>query len=266
MRAITASGIVPSAIVGRMQVRQRRAEGARVAAAQRIDQHEAGRRRHVELDGDAPRHRRPAELHREEQDQQQRPPEDRHRIAGERDAHHRVVGDGVALERREDAGRQADARRRTASRRTRARPSPETASGIRAAPARAWSARCRDRRAAPGRRSRRIAPAAAGRDRTRAAAASRRAGSMPRSPDRFSTGSPGIRWISANASSVTPMNVGMISAARRRMKVSIDAVRLRRGSEARAARASHRRTRPVRAGRVRTDALTARCRGRRRRW
>ena len=50
---------------------------------------------------------------------------------------------------------------------------------------------------------------------------SRRAGSIPRSPDKFSTGSPGIRCISANASSVTPMNVGTISAARRRMKANI---------------------------------------------
>src|SRR6185437_1475969 len=38
---------------------------------------------------------------------------------------------------------------------------------------------------------------------------------------RFSTGSPGIRWISANASSVTPKNVGMISARRRRAKRNI---------------------------------------------
>ena len=66
------------------QVRQRRAERAHVAGAQRVDEHEAGRRRHVVLDGDASRHRRPAELHGEEQDQQQRPPEDRHRIAGQR--------------------------------------------------------------------------------------------------------------------------------------------------------------------------------------
>ena len=196
-------------------------------------------RRDVELDGDAPRHRRPAELHREEQDQQQRPPEDRHRVAGQRDAHHRVVGDGVALDRRDDAGRQADDQReqhreeRELDRRRKQRQE------FARAPARAWSATCRGRRAAPGRRSRRTAPAAAGRGRTRAAAAARRAGSMPRSPDRFSTGSPGIRWISANASSVTPMNVGTISATRRRMKVSMTD---RYAAISRAARAS--RTRP----------------------
>jgi hypothetical protein len=31
-----------------------------------------------------------------------------------------------------------------------------------------------------------------------------------------------MRWMSANASSVTPMNVGTISARRRRMKPSMD--------------------------------------------
>src|SRR5439155_20221566 len=44
---------------------------------------------------------------------------------------------------------------------------------------------------------------------------------MPRSPDRFSTGSPGIRWISANAIRVTPMNVGTISATRRSRNANI---------------------------------------------
>src|SRR6476620_2843339 len=49
----------------------------------------------------------------------------------------------------------------------------------------------------------------------------RRAGSIPRSPEIFSTGSPGIRWISANASSVTPRNVGTTSARRLSRKASI---------------------------------------------
>jgi hypothetical protein len=90
------------------QVRQRGAECRHVARAQRVDQHETGERRDVVLHGDASGNRRPAELHREEQDQQQRPPEDRHRIAGQRESHHRVIRHGVAPHRRQDAGRQPD--------------------------------------------------------------------------------------------------------------------------------------------------------------
>ena len=62
-----------------------------------------------------------SELHREQQDQQQSPPEDRHRIAGERDPHDAVIEDGVAPDRRHDAGRQAEASARTAWRRPTAR-------------------------------------------------------------------------------------------------------------------------------------------------
>ena len=124
MRAITASGIVPSAIVGRIRCDSAERNAPASPARSVSISMKPVACRNVELDRDAARHRRPAELHREEQDQQQRPPEDRHRIAGQRDAHHRVIGDGVALERRDDAGRQADRRRRTASRRTRARSSP----------------------------------------------------------------------------------------------------------------------------------------------
>jgi hypothetical protein len=92
MRAMTASGIVPSAIAGE----------------QRIDEHEAGHRRDVVLDRDAAGDRRPAEPDREGEDQQQAPPEDRHRVAGERCAHHRVVPGGVALHRGDDSGGKAD--------------------------------------------------------------------------------------------------------------------------------------------------------------
>ena len=67
------------------QVRQRRAERARCRPARSVSTSmkpvAAGT---SYCDGDAARHRRPAELHREEQDQQQRPPEDRHRVAGQR--------------------------------------------------------------------------------------------------------------------------------------------------------------------------------------
>ena len=44
MRAITASGTVPSTIGGRIRWRQRRTEGARLVRQQRVDQHEAGDR------------------------------------------------------------------------------------------------------------------------------------------------------------------------------------------------------------------------------
>ncbi len=111
MRAITAKRNRAERDGGKNQVRQRRAQCARLARAQRVQDHEARRHGHVVLDGDAPRNGRPSELHREEQDQQQRPPEDRHRVAGQRDTHDRVVGDGIALERREHARGHADQRR-----------------------------------------------------------------------------------------------------------------------------------------------------------
>ena len=47
----------------------------------------------------------------EQHDQQQAPPEDRHRVAGERRAHQRLVERRAALDRREDAGRDAEQRR-----------------------------------------------------------------------------------------------------------------------------------------------------------
>ena len=111
MRAMTASGTVPSTIVGRIKMRCGRTERAPVAGQQRVDQQEAGDRLDKILHGDAARDRRPAELHREQQDQQQAPPEDRHRIAGERDPHHAVIEDRVAPHRRDDAGRQSEAQR-----------------------------------------------------------------------------------------------------------------------------------------------------------
>ncbi|MDR6355012.1 hypothetical protein Q3H58_001683 [Pseudomonas psychrotolerans] len=52
--------------------------------------------------------RGPAELYREQHDQQQAPPEDRHGVAGEGDAHHSVVDDGPAPERGDDTGQHAE--------------------------------------------------------------------------------------------------------------------------------------------------------------
>ena len=108
MRAMIASGCVPSTIVGRMRCDHRRLERALLAGQQRVDREEAGDRLDVVPDVDAAGHRRPAELHREQQDQQQAPPEDRHRVAGERHAHHAVVEHRVAAHRGDDAGGNAD--------------------------------------------------------------------------------------------------------------------------------------------------------------
>ena len=72
---------------------------------------EAGHRLEVILHRDAPGHRRPAQLHREQQDQQQAPPEDRHRVTGERAHHHAVVEHRIAAYRGEHAGRDADHQR-----------------------------------------------------------------------------------------------------------------------------------------------------------
>ena len=111
MRAITASGMVPSATAGRIEVRQCRTERAVVVGQQAIDQHEAGDRLDVVGDVDAPADRRDAQGDREQQDQQDRPPENRHRVAGERKAHHRVVGGAAATQCRDDAGGNANQHR-----------------------------------------------------------------------------------------------------------------------------------------------------------
>ena len=53
MRAITASGIVPSAIVGRIRCESAERNAPLSPDEQRVDQHEAGDRRDVVLDRDA---------------------------------------------------------------------------------------------------------------------------------------------------------------------------------------------------------------------
>ena len=111
MRAMIASGCVPSTIVGRMRCEHRRLERALLARQQRVDREEPGDRLDVVLDVDAPGHRRHAELNREQEDEQQSPPEDRHRIAGERDAHDAVVEQRVASHGGDDAGGYAENQR-----------------------------------------------------------------------------------------------------------------------------------------------------------
>uniref|UniRef100_A0A1I8AW89 ATP synthase beta subunit n=1 Tax=Steinernema glaseri TaxID=37863 RepID=A0A1I8AW89_9BILA len=61
------------------QVHQRVLERAFLVAEQGVDEHEAGGRLDVVEQVDAPGHRRPAQPDREEHDQDQAPPEDRHR-------------------------------------------------------------------------------------------------------------------------------------------------------------------------------------------
>ena len=65
---------------------------------QGVDQHKTGDWRDVVEQVDTPGYGRPAQPYREEHDQQQAPPENRHRVAGQRDAHYAVVEQRTALE------------------------------------------------------------------------------------------------------------------------------------------------------------------------
>src|SRR5471030_2739143 len=79
-------------------------EITRLAPNQRVDQHETGERHAVIKEyriAYSPRYGREIELHRDQHDQHDPPPEDRHRIAGERDTHRRVVEDRSAFHRRQ---------------------------------------------------------------------------------------------------------------------------------------------------------------------
>ena len=108
MRAITASGMVPRATIGRMRCERAERKAPWSSDQQRIDEQEAGHRLDVVLDRDASRDRGPAERVGEEDDEEEAPPEDRHRIAGERDPHDAVVEHRVALDRGDDPGRQPE--------------------------------------------------------------------------------------------------------------------------------------------------------------
>ena len=77
-----------------------------------IDGHETGDRLEVVLDQvDAPRHRRQTPTLADEHDQQQAPPEDRHRIAGDRESHQRLVVQAAATRGCDGAGGQPDQHR-----------------------------------------------------------------------------------------------------------------------------------------------------------
>ena len=87
---------------------RRRGAGAGIIGVPAVDQHEAGDRLDEHRIADPARHRRPAECDREHQDRHQPPPEDRHRGAGDRDAHQPVVERRAAPHRRHHAERHAD--------------------------------------------------------------------------------------------------------------------------------------------------------------
>src|SRR5215218_6105404 len=97
---------------GQDQVVHRRPEGFGLIGEQRVDQQETGDRldvvQHVDPAGD----RGQVELHRKQQDEDQAPPEDRHGITGERDAHDSMVEDRVSLDRSDDAGRKTENKRK----------------------------------------------------------------------------------------------------------------------------------------------------------
>jgi len=82
-------------------------ERIRLVGQQGVDQHEAGAWLDVVEQVDTPGNRGPAQAHREEHDQDQAPPEDRHRIAREGDAHHPMVEQRSSLQGRDHPRQQA---------------------------------------------------------------------------------------------------------------------------------------------------------------
>ncbi len=94
------------------QVVQGIPERAGLARQPGVDRHEASDRLEVVPDQvDAPRHRGQSPALADEHDQQQTPPEDRHRVAGDRQAHQRLVVQAAAARCGDGAGGQPDQRR-----------------------------------------------------------------------------------------------------------------------------------------------------------
>ncbi|SVJ74565.1 Uncharacterised protein [Klebsiella pneumoniae] len=83
-------------------------ERALFVGKQGVDQHEAGLRLDVVEQVETAGHRRPAQRHGEQHDQDQAPPEDRHRIAGEGHRHHPVVEQRTAFQGGDHPGQQAE--------------------------------------------------------------------------------------------------------------------------------------------------------------
>ncbi len=78
-----------------------------LSGGEAVDQHEAGGVRKVVNQVDPPRHRGPAQGAGKQDDQQQCPPEDRHRIAHQRRAHQCPVKELAPVHRRDHTGGQA---------------------------------------------------------------------------------------------------------------------------------------------------------------
>ena len=191
-------------MVGRIEMADRRTEGAVVAGKQQsISMKPVTGSTKIRV-ADASRHRRPAEVHREEQDHHQPPPEDRHRGAG-------------------DAIRPS-ARSRTPSR---AAPPRCTPSGMPSSTANSMAQT--DSSTVAGNSCQELLPDRILRDDGAAEIAAAapalivqellpqrlveaefvaqlgasRSGAMPRSPHATSIGSPGTRWISMKLRNVT---------------------------------------------------------------
>ena len=84
---------------------------ARLAPNRGIDQHKSGQRQGiVKEDGiaDTSGNRRQVKLYRHQHDQHHPPPEDRHGIAGQREAYGGVVEDRAAFDRRQHSHRDPD--------------------------------------------------------------------------------------------------------------------------------------------------------------
>ena len=109
MRTITASGIVPSTMAGRIMcitasIKSPGSPQIRVSISMKPVSGWLSSRKTVSL-------MRPDTgvrlLHRHQHDQHHSPPENRHRIAGQRDAHRGVIEDRAAFDRRQHPNRDA---------------------------------------------------------------------------------------------------------------------------------------------------------------
>ncbi|MND43080.1 hypothetical protein D3C80_338700 [compost metagenome] len=79
-----------------------------LAGNQAVDQHEAGDLREIEHQRDATRYREPLQGARKQDDQQQTPPEDRHGITDQCDAHQALIEDRASLDCGNDTGGNAE--------------------------------------------------------------------------------------------------------------------------------------------------------------
>ena len=214
MRAITASGMVPSATAGRIRCDNRGAKRAAVVGHQAVDQHETGDWFDVVRDIDASADRRQAQRHGKQQDQQDSPPEDRHRIAGQGQSHHGIIGRAPTSQRGDDTRRHAQQHRQQH------RTDRQLDRGGEIRQEFAHHAVMRGQRAAQitVQRTPDIESVLHDQRPIQAELRAQRGhlrGITLRSPNISSTGSPGIRWISVKAKTVIPKNVTRTRPSRR---------------------------------------------------